>query len=95
MAEVNHGLLRVYADKSSGRLLGAEMCAPQGEHLAHLLALAVQRKLTLRELLGMPFYHPVLEEGLRSALRDAAGKLGGEDASDLAYCGRMGADAID
>jgi len=32
MSEVNHGLLRVYADKSSGCLLGAEMCAPQGEH---------------------------------------------------------------
>jgi len=95
MAEANHGLLRVYADKSSGRLLGAEMCAPQGEHLAHLLALAVQRKLTVRELLGMPFYHPVLEEGLRTALRDAAGKLGGMDHPDLACCGRMGADAID
>ena len=95
MAEANHGLLRVYADKSSGRLLGAEMCAPQGEHLAHLLALAVQRKLTVRELLGMPFYHPVLEEALRTALRDAAGKLGGMDHPDLACCGRMGADAID
>jgi len=95
MAEVNYGLLRIYADKSSGRLLGAEMCAPQGEHLAHLLALAVQRKLTVREMLGMPFYHPVLEEGLRTALRDAAGKLGGKDLPDLAYCDRMGADAID
>lgn len=95
MAEVNHGLLRVYADKCSGRLLGAEMCTPQGEHLAHLLALAVQHKLTVRELLGMPFYHPVLEEGLRTALRDAASKLGGKDLSDLAYCGRMDADALD
>lgn len=95
MAEVNHGLLRVYADSSSGRLLGAEMCAPQAEHLAHLLALAVQRKLTVRELLGMPFYHPVLEEGLRTALRDAASKLGGAAVPDLGYCDRMGADAID
>ena len=95
MAEVNHGLLRVYAERSSDRLLGAEMCAPQGEHLAHLLALAVQRKLTVRELLGMPFYHPVLEEGLRTALRDAAGKLGGAAVPDLGYCDRLGADAID
>ncbi len=94
MAEVNHGLLRVYADRSSGRLTGAEMCAPQGEHLAHLLALAVQRKLTVRELLSMPFYHPVLEEGLRTALRDAAGKLGDADVADLACCDRPGADAL-
>ncbi len=95
MAENNHGLLRVYVEKSSGRLLGAEMCAPQGEHLAHLLALAVQRKLTVRELLRMPFYHPVLEEGLRTALRDAASKLGGADVPDLAYCDGLGADALD
>ena len=95
MAEINHGLLRVYAERSSGRLLGAEMCAPQGEHLAHLLALAVQRKLAVRELLRMPFYHPVLEEGLRTALRDAADKLGGADVPDLSYCDRMGVDAID
>ncbi|MDO8208359.1 MAG: dihydrolipoyl dehydrogenase [Gallionella sp.] len=94
MAEVNYGLLRVYADRNSGRLTGAEMCAPQGEHLAHLLALAVQRKLTVRELLSMPFYHPVLEEGLRTALRDAAGKLGDADVADLACCDRPGADAL-
>ncbi len=94
MSGDNHGLLRVYVDRSSGRLLGAEMCVPQAEHLAHLLALAVQRKLTARELLRMPFYHPVLEEGLRSALRDAAGKLGGADVSDLDCCERQGGDAL-
>jgi dihydrolipoamide dehydrogenase len=89
MGEVNHGLLRVYAGKSSGRLLGAEMCAPQGEHLAHLLALAIQRKLTVRELLLMPFYHPVLEEGLRTALLDAATKLSDKDVTDLAFCKQL------
>jgi dihydrolipoamide dehydrogenase len=95
MAEVNHGLLRIYVDKSSGCLLGAEMCAPQGEHLAHLLALAVQCKLALRELLRMPFYHPVLEEGLRTALRDAASKLVGAQLPDLAYCDGMGSGVLD
>ncbi|HEY8886924.1 MAG TPA: dihydrolipoyl dehydrogenase, partial [Gallionella sp.] len=64
------------------------------EHLAHLLALAIQRKLTVRELLRMPFYHPVLEEGLRTALREAAGKLGGADVPDLAFCDRPDADAL-
>jgi dihydrolipoamide dehydrogenase len=84
MGEVNHGLLRVYVERSRGRLLGAEICAPQGEHLAHLLALAIQVKLTVRELLLMPFYHPVLEEGLRTALLDAASKLNCVDVLDLA-----------
>ena len=44
LGEVNRGLLRVYVQKSSGLLLGAEMCVPQGEHLAHLLALAIHCK---------------------------------------------------
>ncbi len=34
----NRGLLRVYGERATGRLLGAEMVAPRGEHLAHLLA---------------------------------------------------------
>ena len=28
--------------------------------------------MTVADMLAMPFYHPVLEEGLRSALRDLA-----------------------
>ena len=95
IAEVNHGLLRLYVDKSNARLLGAEMCVPQGEHLAHLLALAVQCKLTVREMLRMSFYHPVLEEGLRTALRDAAKKISDAHLPDLAYCEKMGFDALD
>ena len=67
--------MRVYADPDSGRLLGAEMAVPAGEHLAHLLAWAVQAEQTVFELLAMPFYHPVVEEGLQGALGDLAGKL--------------------
>jgi dihydrolipoamide dehydrogenase len=65
------------------------MCAPAGEHLAHLLALALQQQLTVHELLRLPFYHPVLEEGLRSALRDAVRQLAqepGQSGSDLGQC---------
>ena len=28
-------------------------------------------KMTIQHMLDMPFYHPVIEEGLRTALRDA------------------------
>ncbi|HEX2965390.1 MAG TPA: hypothetical protein VHO84_06375 [Syntrophorhabdaceae bacterium] len=81
-----NGVLRVYGDKNTGRLLGAEMCAPDGEHLAHLLALAIERKLTAQELLKMPYYHPVIEEGLRTALRDLVKQLSSKAAPDLAAC---------
>jgi dihydrolipoamide dehydrogenase len=68
------GRLELYAEPGSGRLLGAELMTPHGEHLAHLLALAIERELSVAEILTMPVYHPVLEEGLRSALRSLAKK---------------------
>ncbi|MDT0618609.1 dihydrolipoyl dehydrogenase [Salinisphaera sp. P385] len=71
----NRGLLRIYARRRCGTLLGAEMFGPRMEHIAHLLAWAIQQKLTVQQALEMPFYHPVVEEGLRTALRDLAYKL--------------------
>ena len=71
----NRGLLHVYAEVGTGLLLGAEIVGPDAEHLAHLLAWARQLDLTIGEMLMLPFYHPVVEEGLRTALRDAYAKL--------------------
>jgi dihydrolipoamide dehydrogenase len=71
----NKGMLRVYGEYGSGRFLGAEMIAPRGENLAHLLAWACQARLTVQQMLEMPFYHPVIEEGVRTALRDLAAQL--------------------
>lgn len=71
----NRGKLRVYVDQKDGLFLGAEMAGPSAEHIGHLLAWAVQQRLTVHDMLEMPFYHPVVEEGLRTALRDAAAKL--------------------
>lgn len=69
------GLLHVYVRKNDGKILGAEFQCPNGEHIAHLLAWAISLEMTAPEALKMPFYHPVLEEGLRTALRDAAKQL--------------------
>lgn len=69
------GQVNLYAQRSSSILVGAELFCPGAEHLAHLLAWAVQQELRVDELLSMPFYHPVLEEGLRTALRNLAKAL--------------------
>lgn len=66
---VNEGVLTLYAAAPDGRLIGADLCCPGGEHLAHMLAWAVQQGQTASRLLEMPFYHPTIEEGLKSALR--------------------------
>jgi len=71
----NKGMLRVYADKQSGVVLGSEMIAPKGENLAHLLCWCIEQGLTVGRLLRMPFYHPVIEEALQAALYDLYGKV--------------------
>jgi dihydrolipoamide dehydrogenase len=71
----NQGRVNLYAHRSSCILVGAELFCPGAEHLAHLLAWAVQQRLRVDELLSMPIYHPVLEEGLRTALRDLSKAL--------------------
>jgi len=71
----NTGLMHVYAELGSGKFLGAEWIGPRAENIAHLLAWAAQQELTVEAMLDMPFYHPVVEEGVRTALRDAMAKL--------------------
>jgi len=93
MAE-NCGYLRVYGETGSGRLLGAEMIAPAGEHLAHLLSWAIQKRMTAFEALELPFYHPVVEEGLRTALRDLAAKVHPGKEFELPLCGESGVECL-
>lgn len=76
MAGRNAGRLQLYADEGDGRLLGAEMVAPDAEHLLHLLAWSIQQNLNVDQLLEMPFYHPTVEEGVRGALQAVRHELG-------------------
>lgn len=65
----NAGCAKIHASTEDGRLLSATIVAPAAEHLAHLLGLAIQQKLTATDLLAIPIYHPTYEEGLQPALR--------------------------
>ncbi len=80
----NRGILKVYADNQSGRLLGSEMACPKGENLAHLLAWSIQQELTVGRLLQMPFYHPVIEEALQAALYDCYSKVESKNSGGIA-----------
>ncbi len=73
---VNQGLLRVYGCEKTGLLLGAEMFGPAAEHIGHLLSWVIADHLTVEEILDRPFYHPVIEEGVRTALRNLNTALG-------------------
>ncbi|MEO8778878.1 MAG: dihydrolipoyl dehydrogenase [Rhodanobacter sp.] len=83
----NAGLLHLYANRADGRVLGAELVAPDAEHLLHLLAWSIQQRLTVDAMLQLPFYHPTVEEGLRSALQAARRALGErQQQPDLPLC---------
>lgn len=71
----NKGMIRVYGEQKTGLFLGAEMVGPAAEHIGHLLSWSVQHRLTVQQMLDSPFYHPVIEEGLRTALRDLNSEL--------------------
>ncbi|MEO7073592.1 MAG: dihydrolipoyl dehydrogenase [Rhodanobacter sp.] len=64
-----HGICEIHAARPDGKLTGAALCIPGGEHIAQQLAWAIADNLTAAQMLDRPFYHPTLEEGLRTALR--------------------------
>ena len=65
----NRGILRLYADRATGQLQGGTLVGPAAEHLGHLLAWTIQQRMTAEQVLELPFYHPVVEEGLQAVLR--------------------------
>lgn len=95
MMHKNSGILRIYADPRSGKLMGAEMMAPEGEYIGHLLAWAIQKGMTAFEVLNMPYYHPTVLEGLRTAIRDLTRKVEGPVPEfDLAPCDQLPGDCF-
>lgn len=70
-----HGRVRIYARRSCGTLIGAEMIGPRVEHMAHLLAWSIEQGMSVQRAQAMPFYHPTVEEGLRTAIHALARKL--------------------
>ncbi|WP_010116066.1 dihydrolipoyl dehydrogenase [Acinetobacter sp. P8-3-8] len=71
----NKGAVEVYIDKNTRKLLGAELFIESAEHMAHSLAWMISEEVTLDDILQKPFYHPTLEEGLRTAFKHARRQL--------------------
>ena len=69
------GIIQLYADKQSGVLLGAELFGRGAEHMAHTLVLAIEHRMTVKDILRMPIYHPSLEEVMKAALNQVLFQL--------------------
>lgn len=71
----NQGAIEIYIDIKTRKILGAEFFTYGSEHLAHLLAWLIDEGASVDDALEKPFYHPTIEEGLRTALKHARRQL--------------------
>lgn len=62
LMEAKAGFVRVWAERASGRVIGAECVGKDAGELIHALAVAVSLKATAAELLKVHWYHPTLSE---------------------------------
>ncbi len=67
------GLIKLIADKETGRLLGAHIIGPHASDLIHETALAVENGLTAKEIARTIHAHPTLSEGIMEAAEDLHG----------------------
>ena len=57
-----YGYVKVFADKKSGIVLGAECVCKDAGELIHSMAVAVTMKASVKDLLKVHWYHPTLSE---------------------------------
>ena len=69
-----NGMVKLWMPKGGGPIAGGEMVGPGVEGVAQLLAQLIASRLTVRQALELPFYHPTYAEELKGALEalDAA-----------------------
>jgi dihydrolipoamide dehydrogenase len=83
----NAGVVRVYANRDRGVIKGACLFGPGMDHIAHLFAWAIERSETASALLQLPFYHPMFEEGLKTALREICEAVGSSELKGYGFRG--------
>ena len=72
--EAKHGYVKVYADRK-GIVLGAECVGKDAGELIHALAVAIQLRANVRDLLQVHWYHPTLSEIWTYPLEDILEQL--------------------
>ncbi len=78
LMEAKYGFVRVFAEKPTGRILGAEIVSKDAGELIHALSVAVSNNLTAESLLRTHWYHPTLSEILSYPLEDIVDELAEE-----------------
>jgi len=75
LMEAKHGYVAVHAEKSTGRVLGAECAGKDAGELIHSLSIAVSLGATVHALIKADWYHPTLSEIWTYPLEDLAEEI--------------------
>lgn len=75
LMEAKHGYVRVFAERTTGVVLGAECIGKDGGELIHAMAVAVTLGATVQDLLKVHWYHPTLAEIWSYPLEDIADEM--------------------
>jgi pyruvate/2-oxoglutarate dehydrogenase complex dihydrolipoamide dehydrogenase (E3) component len=60
--ETHQGFVKLLANPTTGEIIGGCVVGPQGGELIHEIIAAMHKNMTVKELAGMPHYHPTLAE---------------------------------
>ncbi len=60
--DTKHGFVKMLANSESGEIIGAACVGPMGGELIHEIIVAMHSKLSVREFITIPHYHPTLAE---------------------------------
>lgn len=69
------GLWRVMAHQETGEILGASILGPRADDLIHILSTMMYSRLSVHDVLKMPWYHPTLSEVILDVVRDLSTRL--------------------
>lgn len=71
-----HGMARLSADASTGRVLGCQILGPRADDLIHVPATVMTYQGTVQDMVAMPWYHPTLCEAFIELARELSGRVG-------------------
>lgn len=76
LMEAHRGFVRVFAEPTRGRVLGAEIVGPEAGELIHCFTGPLAMRATVFDLLRAPWYHPTLAEIITYPLEEIAEQIG-------------------
>jgi len=73
--EAKYGYVKAWADRATGKIVGAECVGKDAGEIMHAMAVAVTLGATSADLLKVQWYHPTLSEIWSYPLEDLADML--------------------